>query len=53
MFEIETEAPTLMFFYLSGNTPETYVGPHDMSSLIEFINEKTDRLPPSEKVLPY
>ena len=45
-------APTLMYFGEGGNISEAYDGPRDLSSIMEFVDEKTGRRPQLAKVDP-
>ena len=42
--------PTLMLIKAGGNDTETYLGPTDLGSLVEFLNRETGRAPSPERV---
>ena len=51
IFKLKNDYPTLMLIKAGGNETEKYLGPKDLESIVEFLNEKTDRGEPDrEKV---
>ena len=50
-FKLKNDYPTLMLIKSGGIETEKYLGPRDLESIVEFLNEKTDREQPHrEKV---
>ena len=46
---MKNDYPTLMLIKSGGNETEIYLGPKDLESIVEFLNEKTDREQPNEE----
>ena len=45
-FQMKNGFPTLMLIRAGGNDTTTYLGPTDLESLVEFVNEATPKEPP-------